>query len=194
MNDDRQQRFTEMYRANEARWDTGITPPEVWAVLTELPPGKALDLGCGTGTNVRTLLENGWQADGVDFVEQAIAMAQEKLSAFPPEQYGVFCGDVSRLENIPALRPPYDLAIDIGCGHSVPADRQAKYAADVAAMLKPGGVFMLYMHFPQPERDHGWMPEDVYRLFLPYFDLVWEVRSDDTTTGNPSAWYRLARR
>jgi len=194
MSTDKQQEFAGIYRANQARWDTGITPPEIMAALAELPPGKALDLGCGTGTNLRTLLEHGWEADGVDFVEQAIEMARAKLTAFPPERYGLYCGDVARLEDISALRAPFDLAIDLGCGHSVPVDQQAAYAAGVAARLKPGGVLLLYIHFPQPGHDHGLSPDDVYRLFLPHYDLVWEVRSDDTTTGVPSAWYRLARR
>ncbi|MBL8146902.1 MAG: class I SAM-dependent methyltransferase [Anaerolineae bacterium] len=194
MTTDKQQVFSDIYRANEARWDTGITPPEIMAVLAELPAGKALDLGCGTGTNVRTLLQHGWEADGVDFVELAIGMARAKLAAFPAERFGLYCGDVSQLDAIPTLRAPFDLAIDIGCGHSVPADGQPKYATGVAARLKTGASFMLYIHFPHPGHDHGLNPEDVYRLFLPYFDLVWEVRSDDTTTGTPSAWYRLARR
>ncbi|MFN8378831.1 MAG: class I SAM-dependent methyltransferase [Anaerolineae bacterium] len=194
MSTDKHQRFVDSYRANEARWDTGITPPEIDAILEELPPGKAIDLGCGTGTNMRTLVSHGWEADGVDFVEQAIEMARAKLADFSPDRYGLYCGDVSRLEDIPTLRAPYDLAIDIGCGHSVPVNRQALYAEGITARLKPGGVFMLYVHFPEPDHDHGWSPEDVYRLFLPSFDLVWEVRSDDTTNGSPSAWFRLARR
>lgn len=190
----KQQQFADMYRSGEARWDTGITPPEIYAVLAELPPGRALDLGCGTGTNLRTLVEQGWEASGVDFVEQAIEAARAKLAGLPAGRCSLFCGDVSRLEAIPALRGGYDLAIDIGCGHSLPPERQEAYAAGLAALLKPGAVFMLYIHFPASADDYGWSAEDVYRLFLPQFELVWELRSDDTTTGAPSAWYRFARR
>jgi len=35
-------------------WDTGVPPPELVSVVEgndRLVPGKALDLGCGTGTN-----------------------------------------------------------------------------------------------------------------------------------------------
>lgn len=194
MDASKQQRFSDMYRAGEARWDTGITPPELYAVLAELPPGKALDLGCGTGTNVRTMVEHGWEADGIDFVEQAIEAARVKMAAFPAGRYGLFCADISRLEALPALRGGYDLAVDIGCGHSLPPGQQEAYAAGLAAQLKPGAVFMLYIHFPRPDHDNGWSPEDVYRLFLPQFELIWEVRSDDTTSGAPSAWYRFERR
>jgi SAM-dependent methyltransferase len=191
---DKQQRFAGRYRDGDAPWDTGITPPEIHSILAELPPGHAIDLGCGTGTNLRTLLEAGWQADGVDFVADAIEAAQLKLAAFPANRFGLYCHDVSRLDELPALHGPYDLAIDIGCGHSLPPERQQSYAIGLAARLNPGSVFMLYTHFPQPDHDHGWSQDDVRRLFLPHFDMVWEVVSDDTTTGAPSAWYRLQRR
>ena len=65
---DRRRMFVQRYDAQDVPWDTGITPPEIVRVVQELAPGSALNLGCGTGTNVRYLLEHGWQADGIDFV------------------------------------------------------------------------------------------------------------------------------
>lgn len=186
--------LTERYEKNDTPWDTGITPPEIVDIVAELPPGRAIDLGCGTGTNVRYLLEHGWQADGVDFVALAIDRAKAKLADFPAADYGVYCHDVTRLASLDSLRPPYDLAIDIGCGHGVLSDSQEKYAADVAGLLKPGGAFMLYAHSPNAERDFGWTSDDVKRLFTPYFDIVWQALSDDTSTGMPSGWYRLGRK
>ncbi|MBK8020874.1 MAG: hypothetical protein IPK19_05460 [Chloroflexi bacterium] len=53
---------------------------------------------------------------------------------------------------------------------------------------------MLFCHEPSEQRPFGWRPEDVHRLFLPHFDLVWQVLNPDTTTGSPSGWYRLAKR
>lgn len=193
MHDDKLQMFVERYQAQDTPWDTGITPPEIVVVAAELPPGKALDLGCGTGTNLRYLLQRGWQADGIDFVPQAIESARLKLADFPPERFGVFCHDVTQLKTCTGLRPPYDLVVDIGCGHGLPADRQPKYAEDVAALLKPGGIFMLYAHQPVEERTFGWTPDDVRRLFSPYFEITWQILSDDTTTGVPSGWYRLVK-
>lgn len=189
--------FTERYATSQTPWDTGITPPEIEAVTAEIPAGRAIDLGCGTGTNVRYLLQHGWTADGVDFVPQAIETAQAKLADFPADRWRVFCHDVTRLDAITGgdgLRPPYDLAVDIGCGHGIPTTGQPDYAAHVVRLLRPGGVFMLYAHQPSEQMAGGWTPDDVRRLFGADFEVVWQVLSDDTTTGAPSAWYRLQRR
>lgn len=194
MSNEKLQMFTERYDAKQTPWDTGITPPEIVQIVQDLPAGKAIDLGCGTGTNVRYFVEHGWIADGVDFVPQAINIAKEKLADFPAEKYGVFCHDVTQLETCVGLRPTYDLAVDIGCGHGVVMDRQPDYVKGVAAMLRQGGVFMLFAHEPSETRKSGWTPDDVKRLFTPYFDLAWQILNKDTTTGSPSGWYQLIRK
>ncbi|TFG49883.1 MAG: class I SAM-dependent methyltransferase, partial [Anaerolineales bacterium] len=70
--------FMLRYLLNDPPWDTGITPPEVYQFLEENSPGRALDLGCGTGTNVITLAEHGWQVTGIDYVPKAIRIARQK--------------------------------------------------------------------------------------------------------------------
>ena len=194
MTEDKQQNFTQRYVIHDTPWDTNITPPEIEAIIAELPAGKALDLGCGTGTNVKYLLEQGWKVDGVDFVEQATDIANTKLAGFPQENWAVFCHDVTQLELLTELRAPYDLVIDIGCGHGLDKDTNEKYAEDIANLLKPEGVFMLYAVQPREGSSVGWSPDDVQRLFTPYFELVWQVLSDDTSIGVPAGWYRLKRK
>jgi len=76
MTESRQPMFSERYANGNMPWDSGITPPEIQEILASAPPGRALDLGCGTGTVMRDLLRAGWQADGVDFVPRAIALAE----------------------------------------------------------------------------------------------------------------------
>lgn len=194
MTDDKQKMFTQSYVTQHTPWDTNITPPEIVEIVAELPAGKALDLGCGTGTNVKYLLEQGWQADGVDFVEQATDIANKKLEDFPQDRYGIFCHDVTQLELLIELSPPYDLAIDIGCGHGIDANKAGKYAHDVAELLKPEGIFMLYAVQPREDSSVGWSPDDVQRWFTPDFELVWQVLSDDTVIGVPAGWYQLKRK
>src|SRR6267378_7088992 len=62
-------------------WDSGISPPELveWVEGPKaLPPGRALDIGCGTGTNCKYLLDHKWDVTGVDFVAQALNKAKLK--------------------------------------------------------------------------------------------------------------------
>ena len=48
-------------------WDTGMSPPELMEFIETHEPGRAIDIGCGTGTNVITLAKAGWQVTGVEF-------------------------------------------------------------------------------------------------------------------------------
>ena len=116
-----QQRFTERYLEGTIPWDTGISPPELFEAISgpqALPPGRALDIGCGTGTNSLTLAKHGWQVLGVDFAEPAIAQAKIKAANEHDEIARVggsvrfLCADVTRLE-APSI--PCTLVFDLGC-------------------------------------------------------------------------------
>ena len=190
MTENRFQMFTERYARGDMPWDSGITPPEIRDILAERPPGAALDLGCGSGTVMRDLLLAGWRADGVDFVARALELAGEKLVDFPPDAWRLTCGDVTRLDSLSELRPPYDLIIDIGCGHSIAKSENAAYARGIAQRLRAGGDFMLYASHPRPESTVGWTPRQVDDLFGSMLELHWEQRGDDVAIGAPSSWYR----
>lgn len=194
MSEDKLEMFAQRYDDHDTPWDTGITPPEIVEIVDQLPPGKALDLGCGTGTTVQYLLEHGWEADGIDFIPQAVNAAKAKLIDFPADQYNIFCHDVTQLDQLEGLRSPYDLVIDIGCGHNIALDEQPEYARDIATLLKPGGVFMWYAHLPREDRQGGLTPDDVRRIYSPHFEIAWQSLSTDTTSGSPAGWYRLVRK
>lgn len=193
MIEDRQQRFSDRYAQGDMPWDSGITPPEIVDILAELPVGRALDLGCGTGTVMRDLLASGWQADGVDYVDRAISLAAEKLRTFPSESYQLFCHDVTKLDNLTELRAPYDLIIDIGCGHSIDKNAADDYARAIAKRLGGGGSFMLYASHPRPDSTVGWSPEAVLRMFAPRLQLVWHQQGTDSALGVASSWYRMRK-
>ena len=193
MTDDRYATFSDRYANGDMPWDSGITPPEIMELLAALPAGKALDLGCGTGTVIRDLLRHGWRADGVDFVPRAIDIARAKLSEFPTESHRLFRHDVTRLRELPQLRSDYALIIDIGCGHTIGGDGMATYASAIAARLAPGGVFMLYASHPRPQSTVGWAPRQVAEVFGARLNLLWEQRGDDQSIGAPVSWYKLRK-
>lgn len=176
--------FELRYRFGRPRWDTGVTPPELVAFANAHAAGRALDLGCGTGTNVVYLAQHGWDAVGVDFSPKAIGMAKRRArDAGVTGRARFLVADVTRL---PDLGAPFDLALDMGCLHSVPAERRPDYARGLHARLAPGAAYLLYAFCP-PDR-YGIARDEVERLFAP-LQLVSFVEG----TGRPSAWYAFAR-
>ncbi len=183
------------YLTGQTPWDTGITPPEIVRLIEDenLPAGRAIDLGCGTGTNVIYLAKHGWQATGIDFVASAISEAQRKARREGVAAATQFIsGDVSRLDEM-ELDGPFDLAVDIGCGHGLLPQDQQRYARALGTIMRPGGVLMAYMFRPTPQWPRGLAPEAVEALFVPAFRLVWSNLGTDRSADQGSAWYRFER-
>src|SRR5262245_21492194 len=112
------------YRTGRTPWDTGVTPPEVVDLIEgsdALRAGRAIDLGCGTGTNLAYLAARGWDATGVEADGRAFEAAERRLRRVDGAR--VLHGDVTRLAELP-VGGPFDLVLDIGCFHSVPPGRR----------------------------------------------------------------------
>jgi cyclopropane fatty-acyl-phospholipid synthase-like methyltransferase len=150
------------YSRQPPPWDTGITPPEVYEFIANHPAGRALDLGCGTGTNVITLAQHGWQVTGVDYAWSAIRFARRKA-----RQAGVaadlLVDSVTRLRGIDGL---FDLILDIGCFHNLSPDVRPAYLKQVERLLSPAGTYLLYVHFKleAADRGHGVVEADLERI------------------------------
>lgn len=132
--------FDFMYLLGRTPWDTGITPPELISFLERTPPGRAIDLGCGTGTNVIAMAKQGWQVTGVDLSKRAIDKAQRK-AAKAGVSVDLQQADVSHLNNITG---PFDFALDIGCFHSLPVEARERYTANLHRIIRPTGTYLLY--------------------------------------------------
>jgi SAM-dependent methyltransferase len=174
-------------------WDTGVSPPELVATIEgpdALRPGRALDLGCGTGTNSLYLAKHGWQVVGVDMALTAIRKARHKARE---AGYAVdfYAADVTRLH---FLQPFFDLALDIGCFHALSAGEQTRYRNELCRLLRPGARFMLYAFGPRPGRlmTMGITPGQVQGLFQADFRLL-RVEEGVDPNRLPSAWYWLER-
>jgi SAM-dependent methyltransferase len=184
--------FDLQYVLGRTPWDTQVTPPEVVELFEGggLPAGRALDLGCGTGTNCVYLARHGWQVVGVDF--SAVAIWQARLRA---RRAGVDCrfyrADVTDLS---FLKGPFDFVLDIGCLHSVSSRRRGRYAVGVTRLVGSSGLYMLYAFVPRLDRPGslGVSPEEVRGLFGPAF-VVERQEGGDDPNGPSSAWYWLRR-
>lgn len=185
-----------IYLFGKTPWDTGVTPPEVRAVVEvgRVKPGRALDLGCGTGTNVIYLARHGFDVTGVDISSRAIAAARRKIErAGLAARARVYAGDVAGLDTLP-VSGSFDLALDIGCLHTLGASARPQYVAGLADRVRPGGLYLLYA-FDSCVRS-GWrvglLPQSAEDLFAPAFTLLQADHGQDRG-GVGSAWYTFER-
>ena len=163
------------YRFGKPRWDTAEPRPELQALVRDLAPGRALDLGCGTGASVLYLASQGWEAVGVDFAAEAITAATQNARRAGVNATFVL-GDASRLDEA-SVQGPFDLLLDIGCYHAIPAGRRDAYVAGAAAAARPGADFYLAgISDPPPSwrllGADGVTSEEIRRRFGPAFDLA----------------------
>ncbi len=144
--------WNDNYIAGHIPWDTGAPDPLLVAFVAAgaVASGRALDIGAGTGSNVRWLAAQGFDALGIDIAPRAIELARDKASG-PRCRFEV--GDI--LAAPPA--GPFDLVFDRGCFHVFDdADDRARFAANVAQVLAPGGVWLSLIGSTEGEpRDHG---------------------------------------
>ena len=148
----------------DAPWDTGITPPEVFKFIENTQPGRALDLGAGTGTNIITLAKAGWDAVGVEYALVAIITAKLKIKRERVDAK-VFMHEVTELD---FLTGSFDLVLDIGCFHSLEPEERREYRNNLPALLNPGGTFLLYS-FLSTEPDH---PVGISEEEIVYFSQI----------------------
>lgn len=176
--------FALQYWLTDPPWDTGITPPEVYRFLEGNLPGRALDLGCGTGTNVITLAEYDWRVSGVDFVPRAIRIARRKIRRKGlGDRADFFVGDALSRE---IFQGEYNLILDIGCFHNFSDEDAEIYAVNVSESLTEGGSLLLYAHLRQgPGPGHGSSEAGLAKLGE-YLNLAW--REDGEESSRLSVW------
>ncbi len=191
--------FSLAYLRGRAPWDTGIAPPELREIvegLHALPPGCALDIGCGTGTTALYLARAGWRVTGLDFAAPAIRRARAKTRAAGslPGAVTFLRADASRLEDR-ALDGPFTLLFDQGCLHGIPREKWPGYAQGVARHAAPDALFLLYAFGPRMLGAHplGITSDEVRDLFAPAFTVECAVPGTDTGRGFASSWYWLRR-
>ena len=179
------------YRTGRTPWDTGVTPPELVDLIQgagALTSGSALDMGCGTGTNVAYLADRGWTATGVEADRRAVEAAERRVLTSPGAR--VLRGDVTRLDAL-AVDGPFDLVLDIGCFHSIAPGRRDAYAHGVATRTTPGATLFVFAFARRPGLVAiGVTPREMRDRFAPWFAPVGRIAG---TQPPGAAWYRLRR-
>jgi ubiquinone/menaquinone biosynthesis C-methylase UbiE len=96
-------------------------------------PARVLDAGCGTGETAAKLLEQGYEARGMDISESMVSHACARLGA---DRFRV--GD---LERIPFPDSEFDAVVCLGVIEYLERDEGA--LREIARVLRPGGTAVI---------------------------------------------------
>ena len=151
--------WDERYRASELIWGA---EPNRWVAqeVTDLPPGRALDLACGEGRNARWLAARGWQVTAVDFSAVGLDKARE-TEAMAPAGLPV---DWVRAD-VTEYTPPSAVDLALICYLQLPGDRRRAAVRAAAGALAPGGVLLVIGHDSRNLTDGVGGPQDAAVLF-----------------------------
>ena len=191
--------WNDRYATGDTPWDAGEPLDFLVDFIRSWPvrPGRALDVGCGTGTNSIWLARQGFDVVGLDVSDIAIEKAGEKLSG---SDLSCRFATLDFL-NEPVPGGPFDFVLDIGCFHIFDdAEDRARFAERVAAALSPEGLWLSLIGSTEgPERDHG-PPRrslrDVVQAIEPSLEII-EIRSKEFRAHLPTpaaAWQCVAQR
>jgi SAM-dependent methyltransferase len=168
--------WDDRYRSREQLFSgkpNGVLVTEV----TDLRPGRALDLGCGEGADALWLASQGWQVTAVDISYIALQRAAAEDSA----------GRVAWAHADLATTPPLAASFDLVSAQYFPLRRQQEHTAlrGLLAAVAPRGTFLIVGHDltdlpPQHELDVApadfYQPKDVAELL----DDNWAILVDET--------------
>lgn len=130
-------RWDERYVKNDTPWETDRPSSELQRVVAEaaIRPGRALELGCGTGVNAVWLAQQGFDVTALDLSPRAIDHARRRA-----EEAGVtarfLAADV--LAPPAELAGPFDFFFDRGCYHVVRRLDAAAYVKTLERVTRPG--------------------------------------------------------
>jgi len=178
------------YLRGDTPWENGHTPAEVIDFINTHPPGRALDVGCGTGTHALALAQQGWEVTGIDFAARAIRKARAK-AARNSLPVTFILGDITRPGCLDGV---YDFALDIGCLFSLSSDERAAYTCNLSRLLKPGALYLLFAWLPRfvAGKPRGISPEAVDLLLAGSFSRFRMTIGEEK--GVAAAWYWYRRR
>ncbi|MEV0455849.1 class I SAM-dependent methyltransferase [Catellatospora methionotrophica] len=184
----------ETERLGSISWVTTSVSPALQQLVIDgtIPRGaRIVDLGCGPGVHATFLAAHGMRVTGVDRSRAALARAAS-LAAFYEVPVDLVEGDILAM-------PLPDSCADVGHDsfvyHNVRPESRERYAAEVARLLVPGGLFILVGFSDRMTPGSGPLrltSDDILGPLLPYF-AVEELRRfrNLPTEKRPDQWHWL---
>lgn len=138
-----------MWRSRSPRefaWQADELPRELDRLLESgaLPPGAALDVGCGAGAAARRISRSVEATVGLDVAMAAVGRARD-LARREGAPVRFVVGEAPEL---PFADGSFALIFDRGCLQNVPRSRWPAYFERIERLLAPGGFFQLFVIRP----------------------------------------------
>ena len=188
--------WNESYASGQLPWDTGQPEPVLVEFVTSgrVRPGPSLEIGAGTGTNAIWMAECGFEVFGIDVSPLAVERAKAKMG-----ERDLRCR-FAAWDFLAAPPPdgPFQFVFDRGCFHVFDeAEERQRFAAQVAAVLAPGGLWLSLIGSTEgPAREIGPPRRSAREITLaiePALEIV-ELRSAEFRGHGANAWFCLSRR
>jgi len=130
--------------------------PALLAEVADLPPGRALDAGCGEGADAVWLAARGWRVTAVDISATALRTARSRADAVDA------AGRIELVHADLAGWTPEVLFDLVASSYVHPPGSTADLVARLAAAVAPGGTLLVvgHQHQEHPASDpHAPVPE-----------------------------------
>ena len=183
--------WAEFYRAMIGREPRALFPRALEAWGTR-PPGVAIDLGAGDGTETFALLAAGWQVTAVDSSEASAALMRDRVDPGQASQL-----EIQTLAIEDATFPDVDLVYS---GYSLPFVPPVAFAATwsrIRDAIRPRGILAANLFGPHdtwasdPKMNfHDRAAVEVLLDGLEVIDLQ-EQESDSEAVTGPKHWHVL---
>jgi SAM-dependent methyltransferase len=192
------------YAANELPWDSAEPEPSLVALVESgsVNKGRALEIGCGTGTNALWLATQGFEVAALDIAPLAIERARAKAAAAPKAAADRCSFETRDFLTGELPKGSFQLVFDRGCFHVFEdSNDQLSFAARVGKVLASGGLWLSLIGSTEgPAREMGpprRTAREVIQALEPAVALV-QLRemefSGPAGAPPPKAWYCLSRR
>jgi len=130
-------------------WELGTADPVLVRTLDHrgvAGPGRALDVGCGTGDNAIELARRGFEVTAIDLAERPLVQAREKAHA-AGLPVGLRRADITRFDD----QAPFDLIVDRGLLMSLFGERTRRSYASALTRLTADGSCIYQDQWELPE-------------------------------------------
>lgn len=170
-------RFWDERYASQDQLFSGSPNPVLVKEVAGLPPGRALDVGCGEGADAIWLAERGWRVDAVDLSDVALQRAAAAAAG---------AGHITWTRADIAAAPPEAGAFDLVSAQFFPLPRQPEHTAlrGLLDAVAPGGVLLFVGHdiAELPDEMHGVRPADFYQPaeIAKLLDDDWTIEINET--------------